>query len=202
MYLQKRIPSEETVKAKIAFEAYSKLLGVRVLHYHADNGRFADNAFLKSVAASGQTISFCGVNAHFQNGRAEKRIRDLQDLARTQLIHAKHCWPTAVEAYLWPYAVCYANIVHNSTTTMEGQPTPIELFCAEQHSSENHTLSSVCMSCLHFGQSIANWKCAPKVGSASKGQSLPRTITLTCQVSFTGVEHSNWHGFPTVPRAF
>jgi hypothetical protein len=36
-----------------------------------------------------QTISFCGVNAHFQNGIAEKIIRDIQEQARTMLLHAK-----------------------------------------------------------------------------------------------------------------
>ena len=120
IYLQKCITSEEMVRAKIAFEAYSKFFAVCVLHYHADSGQFADNAFLKSVAASGQSISFCGVNAHFQNGRAEKCICDLQDLARTRLIHAKHHWPMAVEAYLWPYAVHYANAIHNLTRAAEG----------------------------------------------------------------------------------
>ena len=127
-YLQKRITSDETVRAKVAYEAYAKSLGVTIKHYHADNGRFADNAFLRSVADCKQTISFCGVNAHFQNGRAEKKIRDLQDLARTQLIHAKHRWPAAVEVALWPYALRHANDVHNSTVTLKGQPAPIELF--------------------------------------------------------------------------
>ena len=52
------LTSEETLKAKKAFEAYARSLGVTILHYHADNGRFADNAFLKSVAESNQSISF------------------------------------------------------------------------------------------------------------------------------------------------
>ena len=170
VYLQKCITSEETVKAKIAFEAYSKSLGIRVLHYHADNGRFADNAFLKSVAASGQTISFCGVNAHFQNGRAEKRIRDLQDLARTQLIHAKHRWPSAVEAYLWPYAVRYANVVHNSTTTVEGQPTPIELFSRSSiHPKIKHFHPFACPvyvldNQLQSGNALPKWEVRARVG--------------------------------------
>jgi hypothetical protein len=33
---------------------------------------------MKAVKKQPQTISFCGVNAHFQNGVAEKIIRDLQ----------------------------------------------------------------------------------------------------------------------------
>jgi hypothetical protein len=43
---------------------------------------------MADVARKGQTISFCGVNAHFQNGKAERRIRLLQDLARSQPLHA------------------------------------------------------------------------------------------------------------------
>jgi len=51
---------------------------VNVLHYHADNGRFADNAFIEDAKEQRQSISYCGVNAHHQNGKAEKRIRDLK----------------------------------------------------------------------------------------------------------------------------
>ena len=86
---QKSLTSEETSKAKRAFEAYARTLGVKIQHYHADNGRFADNAFINDVEKEGQTISYCGVNAHFQNGIAEKLIRDLQERARTVLLHAK-----------------------------------------------------------------------------------------------------------------
>jgi hypothetical protein len=70
---------------------------VTIKHYHADNGRFADNAFMQSVAESGQTISFCGVNAHFQNGIAEKRIRDLSEQARKQLLWNNSAVPTSVQ---------------------------------------------------------------------------------------------------------
>jgi hypothetical protein len=77
IHLQTKLTSDETVKAKTAFEAFAHSHGVRIKHYHADNGRFADKAFRESVVNCQQTISFCGVNAHWQNGIAEKRIRDL-----------------------------------------------------------------------------------------------------------------------------
>jgi hypothetical protein len=99
IHLQESLTSKETVEAKHAFEAFARSFGIRIMHYHADNGRFADNLFLKDVATSGQTISFCGVNAHFQNGIAEKMIRDLQESARKQLLHAKSRWPTAIKLY-------------------------------------------------------------------------------------------------------
>jgi hypothetical protein len=41
--------SEETVKSKLAFEKYAASHGVHIKHYHADNGRFKDNLFLKSI---------------------------------------------------------------------------------------------------------------------------------------------------------
>ena len=47
--LQKALTSEETVQSKLAFEAYSKSMGVKMQQYHADNGRLADNIFLESV---------------------------------------------------------------------------------------------------------------------------------------------------------
>ena len=77
VHLQESITSEQTVEAKTTFETYASKHRVTMKHYHADNGRFADNLFIKSVSDQHQTITFCGVNAHFQNGIAEKAICDL-----------------------------------------------------------------------------------------------------------------------------
>ena len=46
--------------------------GVTILHYHPDNGRFCDNAFQAACEQEGQHLTFCGVHAQFQNGKAEK----------------------------------------------------------------------------------------------------------------------------------
>ena len=51
VYLQKRLMSEETVMAKHAFECSVEQCGVKILHYHTDNGRFADNAFITDCNA-------------------------------------------------------------------------------------------------------------------------------------------------------
>ena len=85
--LMKELSTEATIEAKEKFEKFATSHGVRVLHYHGDNGRFADKLFVARVEADGQTISYCGVGAHHQNGHAEKRIRDLQDTARTAMVH-------------------------------------------------------------------------------------------------------------------
>ena len=49
IYLQRHLTSEEMVHAKHAFERSAEQRGVKILHYHADNGRFADNAFINRM---------------------------------------------------------------------------------------------------------------------------------------------------------
>jgi hypothetical protein len=82
--------------AKQAFEKFAAEHGVRILHYHCDNGHFADNTWKQSCKASRQGLTFCGVNSHFQNGIAERTIRDLSESAHKQLLHACARWPAAV----------------------------------------------------------------------------------------------------------
>jgi hypothetical protein len=75
-----------------------------------------------------QTISFCGVNAHFQNGKVERRIRTLQDLARCQLLHAKIKWSTAISTCLWPYAIKNVVDILNNTPNQYEKVSWTELF--------------------------------------------------------------------------
>jgi hypothetical protein len=94
-------------------------------NYHADNGRFAEKLFLDHAAENGQKVSLCGVNAHFQNGIAERRIRELTERARTSLLHAMNRWPSAVTIHLWPYALWFANDTYNATSTLTNGRTPL-----------------------------------------------------------------------------
>ena len=114
--LQQTLSSEETIKAKEKFEAKCREYGVKVEHYHADNGRFADNAFREHVSSEGQTLTFCGVNAHWQNGVSEKAIQDIKESARTMLLHAIDKWPGAITTYLWPQALRYAATLRKKRT--------------------------------------------------------------------------------------
>ena len=69
VFLQNSTNTEETLAAKISFERCAERHGVKVQAYQADNGRFAET-FMQAIKDAGQTITFCGVNAHFQNGVA------------------------------------------------------------------------------------------------------------------------------------
>jgi hypothetical protein len=104
VHLQSSTGAMETIQAKTEFEKFARTNGVTIQLYHADNGRLAENQWREDILLKGQRLTFCGVGAHHQNGRAEKRIRDAQDNARTSLIHANRRWPVAIDATLWPYA--------------------------------------------------------------------------------------------------
>ena len=97
--------AKTTVDAKLEFERVMAQHGVKVRHYHCDNGLFDTKDFKAAVSGAGQSISFCGVNAHHQNGIAERRIRDVTENARKALLNASHRWPKAIHPSLWPAAI-------------------------------------------------------------------------------------------------
>jgi hypothetical protein len=160
-----------TIEAKRAFERYAKVHGVLIKHYHADNAIFDSKEFVAEVHASRQTISYCAVNAHHQNGKAEKRIRDLQDAARTMMLHAKQRWPSAVTTHLWPYALRMANDIANSAPSLKNNHvSPIELFSQSDISPRvkfTHTFGSpvyVLDSMLQAGKRVPKWQHKARVG--------------------------------------
>jgi hypothetical protein len=114
IHLMTKLTSKETMEAKQAFEHFAKQHGIRILHYYCNNGQFADNTFKNSFSAKGQQLTFCGVNAHFKNGIAEKAIRDLRESACKQLLHACQQWPSAIHLALWPYAFRSTVHLHNT----------------------------------------------------------------------------------------
>ncbi len=101
---------------------------MKITHYHCDNGRFADTAFVRSCKESRQKLTFCGVNAHFQNGVAERAIHNLLESARKQLLHAKQRWLQAVSTALWPYALRSAAYLNNILPTEDEGQSKLELF--------------------------------------------------------------------------
>jgi hypothetical protein len=91
VYLQESTKGAQTMlAAKRSFETYTSTHGVKIRHYHADNGRFAEKLFLNHCELAGQKVSLFGVSDHFQNGIAERRIKDLTERSRTSLLHAVH----------------------------------------------------------------------------------------------------------------
>ena len=90
IHLMKELNAETTVEAKLAFERFANSHKVKIQHYHADNGLFDTKVFKGTINKAHQTLSFCGVDAHYQNGKAENRIKDVTTNARTSLLHTAH----------------------------------------------------------------------------------------------------------------
>ena len=103
--MQKTQSAEETLEAKKAFEKHSASHGVKVMNYHADNGTFMSRAWKNNCLSAHQGLTFTGVNAHHMDGHAEKRIRELQELARSMMIYAHQRWETGTTVNLWPCAL-------------------------------------------------------------------------------------------------
>ena len=78
VHFQKSTSAKYTLEAKESFERFSRQRGVWIRNYHADNGTFAANDWVRDYYTKGQGLTFASVNAHHQNGKAEVRIQHLQ----------------------------------------------------------------------------------------------------------------------------
>ena len=158
------------MKSKMSFKNYAKAHGVQVRNYNADNGRFTDNTFIHDVKHKNQGMTYCGVNAHHQNRKAEKRIRDLQDHARILIMQACYKWPEAISQHLWPYAVRVANETRNYTPCTTSGMIPIAAFSGTEEipkMSHLHTFGCpayVLVNELQMKRKIDKWKPRCRVG--------------------------------------
>jgi hypothetical protein len=119
--------SSEAIKAKHSFELLASQYNHVIKSYHTDNGVFASKDFRTSCTQQRQRITFCGVNAHHQNGITERFIRTITERARTMLLHAMISWPDIIQEQLWPFALRMAVDLHNCTPGPSGL-TPEEIF--------------------------------------------------------------------------
>ena len=87
-FLQKTTTAKETIEGKRLFQRHMGRMGHKVTHHHANNGVFASHAWRNHCADNLQQLTFAAVGAHHMNGVAEAKIKQLQSLARTMMIHA------------------------------------------------------------------------------------------------------------------
>ena len=213
VHLQRTTSASETIEAKHAFERYAGRHAVQVEHYHADNGCFAENKFLEDIKQRGQTISFSGVGAHHQNGVAERRIRELQEHARTMLIHARTRWPEAIDVHLWPYALRAANDILNSTWDLKRKHIPLEKFTKTPVQDDLKQWAPfgcpvyVTEKPIQDGNNISKWQIRSRVAIyLGRSPNHARTVALCLSLS-TGLTSPQFHfrldpTFQTMRKAF
>ena len=104
-HLQTSVDNTQTIEAKRAYERFAQSHGVNLKRFHADNGIFAELKFRNEIDATPhQSITYCAVGAHHQNGLVERSIGTLTLGARTNLLYAQRKWPEAIGTILWPFA--------------------------------------------------------------------------------------------------
>ena len=86
--LMRDLNADLTLAVKKEFERRCAVRGVKVKHYHSDNGIFAEPAWINECKTCKQDLTFCGVGAHHQNGISERNIKDVTLISRTILLHA------------------------------------------------------------------------------------------------------------------
>ena len=87
-----------------------------------------DKGFIQDCQKQRQGLTYCRVNAHFQNGIVEKKISDLQEQTWTMMLHNLCKWSLMLSIHLWPYGLHTANNTCNSTPCKDSDISPIELF--------------------------------------------------------------------------
>ena len=101
--------------------------GVNVKNYGADNHMFDSNLLQKSFIASGQVISFSGVNAHHQNGADERKNGCIANLACNMLFHAMISWLSHASTNLWPFSIKHDIDLHDDAPSNSGF-SPLDIF--------------------------------------------------------------------------
>lgn len=125
----------ETIANKRMLERIALEDGIRIRHYHTDNGTFASDAFKTECTRSSQKLTFSGVGAHHQNGVAEQNIKTVSHWARANMLHAAYHWHEHANIKLWPQAVDYAVWIFNRMPSRENGLSPNELWSQDRNHS-------------------------------------------------------------------
>jgi hypothetical protein len=104
---------------------------VKIKNIRADNGVYTAKLFQKSCTKYQQSLTFCAVGAHWQNGITEGFIGSITQRARTILLHVMSRWPQVITEDMWPYAIHHAVTFHNASIRRDKNMSPYELFTGE-----------------------------------------------------------------------
>ena len=87
-FTQTSIKGKQTAEGKYKFKTFAKSYNIKIKYYYANNRIFNSQVFKESYIIQKQTQSFYRVNAHYQNGIVERKIKTLISLARVILFNA------------------------------------------------------------------------------------------------------------------
>ena len=126
----------------------------------------------------------------------EHKICELQEMARSMIIHVVKRWSKMVTAHLWPYTIRMAARALNETPSFpDEEDAHVSKYSPKHESAQiqnigNH-LAVQCM-CL-------NHSCKKGQGSTTSGQADPkRDCTWVNHPTTTGVLHWYWMSIPHI----
>jgi hypothetical protein len=111
--LKKSMNGVQAIESKEAFEELARNNDVNIHHYRCDNGVYQLKLFRTHVSIKGQTQSFNGIGAHWQN-TTECYISIMTTKARIMHLHAMSRWPNVVTAEFWSFTYQSAMLLHNT----------------------------------------------------------------------------------------
>ena len=112
---------------------------------------------------------YCGVNAHFKNGVAERAIWSITEQERKVLLHAMARCPESADLALCPCAMRHAVHVYNTAPVLDGI-SRLELFSGTQVGSrmrDHHTFGCpvfILDNALAPGKTIPRWSSRARLG--------------------------------------
>jgi hypothetical protein len=90
----------ETIRAKQSYERFCMENGVVFQEYLTDSGTFKANQCVSHIHEMQQLLRLCGMNAHHQNGVADRSIQTISNMDRTMIVHASMHWKESMHP-LW-----------------------------------------------------------------------------------------------------
>ena len=133
---QVSLQAGDTIAGKHKVEEFYQSIGSPIQSFRGDNQIFNSAEFLDDCARSHQTVNFCGVGAHHQNGVAERAIQTVTKWARTIMIDAAINWPDQADLSLWPMAMDHAVWMWNHLPKEGVGLSPLELATGIKSSHE------------------------------------------------------------------
>jgi hypothetical protein len=188
VYPQLSASASDTLLSKAKFEDFLWTeAGVRVRHYHSDQGVFASNEFRENCKGRRQDQTFSGASAKFQNSLAERSVQTVFWMARHMMLHAALRWATngADDPRLWPQAVKYSEYLFNRTPSLGSGFSPLERLT--QRRSDHKDL----LRCHVWGAPV--YVLDPRLGD---GKKIPKFAQRARCAQFLGFsdEHSSTVG--------
>ena len=84
--------------------------------------------FKEDLVHRGQTISYSRVDAHGQNGVAEREIPIVMNSTRIMMLHQVLLWPEHFDMRLWPFALTHTAYLWNILPNESFGLSPIEIY--------------------------------------------------------------------------